>query len=162
MLTHLFLSINLFHPQSNSLSYNYPHFTEKENWDSEARLLGKNESYSPGDPEASPGNLASKLLTTVCASCYKVNATRDLNLSAAIFHNNFSKCYHWGVQRKVYKGSRFPIMACKSAIISRKRNFNWKKCLLQPTPNLASSHFSHYPVISRTSQRSQRRNIRCF
>lgn len=92
MLTHLFLSINLFHPQSNSLSYNYPHFTEKENWDSEARLLGKNESYSPGDPEASPGNLASKLLNTVCASCYKVNATRDLNLSAAIFHNNFSKC----------------------------------------------------------------------
>lgn len=54
--------------------------------------LEKNESYSPGDLEASPGNLASKLLTTVCASWYKVNATRDLNLSAAIFHNNFSKC----------------------------------------------------------------------
>ena len=54
--------------------------------------LNKNENYSPGDPEASPGNLASKLLTTVCAPCYKVNAPRDLSLSAAIFHNNFSEC----------------------------------------------------------------------
>ena len=53
----------------------------------------KNESYSPGDPETSPGNLASKLLTTICASCYKVNATRDLSLPAAVFQNNFSKIF---------------------------------------------------------------------
>lgn len=53
----------------------------------------KNESYSPGDPESSPGNLASKLLTTICASCHKVNATRDLSLPAAVFQNNFQNFF---------------------------------------------------------------------